>query len=788
MPFSAARVFFTRERRLLLALALLITALPPAAEGQTLTPTATPTRSASPSSLPQPVVYDFAGSASAPIAAGAALQSGLAGVSATGVFLDGSPGALFCARHCVRRALFNGSAAVVAGDCFAFSGGFAGDGGAATAALLWGPAAGVAAPSGGLFIAEAGSGTASGGGRVRFVSVAGVISTVAGNGSFTAGAPQPLATATAQALGTPVGLALSADSATLFIADSAVSVIFALALGGAPGALSVAAGVPGMQPTGAADAGDGGPATAARVAPVPGSLVLAPPGSAWPGALLFCDKVLFTVRAVLANGTMVLVAGVSGVSATSVLGARAAGGAMMVPAALAFDAAGLLLIAEQSTFPTVRRLTAGGRYAAGWGGGSNGTDGAVNASIQLFSTSSLAFDAAHDVAFVASSSWGRVRFFAAADLVARTLAGPFAAPAAVAGLPGTAIELGSPSAIAIDAASGAVLVTDSFANIARTFSSAGVLQPAFVGGTVDRIVYYENYGDGGRATSAGISVPSGAASDGVGGWFMALSGSNFGNGSTRVLRVWANGTASTAIGGAPFVSTVPCFGGSPAPARAAGFKSPLGGLAWDNASQALYVAESGGHVVRRLDARAGVVTVFAGRCGNTTSAPSRGNGGPATSALLASPASLALDGAGNVLIGESFYVRLVNITSGIIVAFAGIGFTGSTGDGGQATLAKVSFVRGIAVDACGAVYFTESNRVRRVGVNGIITTIAGTGASVATAAGALSLNGPAASATFNAPKALAFTADGRLLIAESGGGRIRVGREGGAGCVHKSAQ
>ena len=64
-----------------------------------------------------------------------------------------------------------------------------------------------------------------------------------------------------------------------------------------------------------------------------------------------------------------------------------------------------------------------------------------------------------------------------------------------------------------------------------------------------------------------------------------------------------------------------------------------------------------------------------------------------------------------------------------ITSFAGNGTAGYSGDGGQAALAQINRVVGLAVDAAGNIYLAEelNNRVRKVDANGVITTFAGTG-------------------------------------------------------------
>jgi sugar lactone lactonase YvrE len=141
-----------------------------------------------------------------------------------------------------------------------------------------------------------------------------------------------------------------------------------------------------------------------------------------------------------------------------------------------------------------------------------------------------------------------------------------------------------------------------------------------------------------------------------------------------------------------------------------------------------------------------------------------GDHGLATRALLNRPAGIALDGNGNLYIADSgnHVVRQVT-TDGIITTIAGTGVAGSAGDGGPAQNAQLNIPVAVAVDGVGNIYVAEQAgaRVRRIGPDGTIVTVAGTGVL-----GVSGDNGPATAARLNAPHGLAFDAKGNLLIAE----------------------
>ena len=110
-------------------------------------------------------------------------------------------------------------------------------------------------------------------------------------------------------------------------------------------------------------------------------------------------------------------------------------------------------------------------------------------------------------------------------------------------------------------------------------------------------------------------------------------------------------------------------------------------------------------------------------------------------------------------------------SNGIITTVAGTGANGFSGDGGPATRAMLNHPKGVAVDANGIVYIadTYNSRIRVVARNGTISTIAGNGYI-----GEAGLTGPAANAILRFPGAIAVAADGRVFVGDTQNNRIRV--------------
>ena len=183
----------------------------------------------------------------------------------------------------------------------------------------------------------------------------------------------------------------------------------------------------------------------------------------------------------------------------------------------------------------------------------------------------------------------------------------------------------------------------------------------------------------------------------------------------------------------------------------------------------VYVADTGNHQIALID-DAGVVSRVAGIEGLS-------DGGSATQARLLEPTGVAIDADGNLYITDTGNRRVRKVdTNGIITTFAGSGQKGHEGDGGPALEAAFDCPGGIAIDAEGNVYVADqcNNRVRKVDASGIITTFAGTGVQgPAVYQTPLGDDGPATSARLVWPTALDFDSEGNLYITDPGNHRVR---------------
>lgn len=142
-----------------------------------------------------------------------------------------------------------------------------------------------------------------------------------------------------------------------------------------------------------------------------------------------------------------------------------------------------------------------------------------------------------------------------------------------------------------------------------------------------------------------------------------------------------------------------------------------------NALGNLYIDDQRNSCVRKID-QAGAISTFAG----TGAIGYSGNGGPASSARLGLNWGIAIDRDGNLYITDQFNYRIRKVTAGgIITTIAGTGAPGYSGDNGPATLAAIDLPCGITVDNAGNIYFGDPNNicVRKIDPSGIITTFAG---------------------------------------------------------------
>ena len=259
-------------------------------------------------------------------------------------------------------------------------------------------------------------------------------------------------------------------------------------------------------------------------------------------------------------------------------------------------------------------------------------------------------------------------------------------------------------------------------------------------------------GDQGQARTARLANPFGIAVSDAGEIFVADTENH------RIRRISSSGVISTVAG-----RGTAGFAGDRRAATRARLWSPRG-IALDGMGR-LYVADSKNHRIRVIDSN-GIITTFAG-----TGRPGfGGDDGPPAEAQLLSPSAVAVDTLGDVYIADTGNHRIRKVSDGIITSVAGNSRVGFGGDGGPADLATLNRPEGVALDVYGTVYIadTRNHMVRRVDLDGTISTVMGTGKQGYSGDGAL-----ATSATLSFPRGVAVDWRGGVYVADSGNHVVR---------------
>lgn len=627
---------------------------------------------------------------------------------------------------------------------------YTGDGGAATAAGLYTSTSIARDKSGNLYIGEGYYGE-----RVRKVSPAGIITTVAGTGIM--GYSGDGGPATNCELSWISSLTVDVNG-NLYIADGGNYVVRKV---NPAGIITTIAGNGTL-----GFSGDGGPATSAQFTVINGMVT----DNA--GNLYLSDAQSGCIRRIDLRGIVTTVAGVGfiGSSGYSGDGGNATAAYFDYPCGLALDIAGNLYIADKNN-GVLRKVTPFGIISTVAGDNAVGFaysgDGGPATNAGLYQPNSVAVDKygtlyiAQD--FINPAIANYIRKVTPNGIIS-TAVGINTGSSGYSGDggPATAAQINTPYGVVVDEV-GDIYFSDMTNGLIRKVTNKSHLS----------------------SSPIPIAVPVGC----LAGTYHGVLSAHSGNCSSEYpISVTVSAPPSTpgVIIGASSV----CIG------RTTAFTNTTTGGAWSSSNTAIaYVGTTG--IVTGVSAGSALITYLVSNvCGSafvtksiivnpsipvsqviTTVAGNgilgfSGDGGPATAGMLGTPFDVCTDAAGNMYIadGRNHVVRKIDL-AGTITTFAGNGAGGFSGDGGQATNAQLNNPFGVEVDAIGQVYIADkdNHRIRKVDLSGVITTIAGTYRR-----GSAGDGGPAILAQLFHPSRVRIAATGEIYIADYSNHKIRM--------------
>lgn len=501
------------------------------------------------------------------------------------------------------------------------------------------------------------------------------------------------------------------------------------------------------------------------------------------GNLYIADRGNAVIRMVSPSG---IISTVAGNGSTGYNGENVdALDAQFAPHGVAVDPAGNLYIADLVNY-RVRKVDVNGKVTTVAGNGSEGYsgDGGLATKAELESPYDVAVDATGNI-FIADGFNGVVRMVDPLGKISSIAGTGYLSPVkgATPALSTPMIPIG----VAVDS-SGVLYITDIFNNeIFSVVPSTGNIATIAGNGTL------AFSGDGGVAISASLATPIAPVVDKKGNLFFADAGNyRVREVSKFIIQTVAGaGNGDGGPAGQAFLNTPSdaaydasgnlyiadtANGALRKVSVSNGNVTSIGsfGLSTDNGNPISVAVDSQGNVLTGTDSSyitqtnpTGQTTVIAG----TGTSGGKGDGGQARNAQLYNPSGLAYDAAGNLYVADYYQevVRKID-TKGIITTIAGSGNIVASGDGGPAIAAGVDPLD-VAVDAAGNVYVADqlNNRIRKIGSDGKISTIAG----VKGLPGYAGDGGPAAQASLDSPASVAVDAQGNVFIADEGNSVIR---------------
>ena len=623
----------------------------------------------------------------------AAISGSLYGPSGLAVDASGNVYIADTINQLIRKVNTSGIMTTVAGNgtVCASSTSTCGDGGKATSAMFNAPSAVAVDSAGNIYIAD------SGDNRIReVVASTGIISTIAGSGvacSNPTSACGDGKAATAAQLNYPLGVAVD-RLGNIGIADTGDRRIRAIPTGKTTIFTYAGTGNPCNVQAGC---GDGGPASKGTLTS-PTQLAVDTSEN-----LYVADGPENRIRKIDSHATISTVAG-TGTQGFGGDGGVPKAATLDLPRGVAVASSGNIYIADSGN-QRVRAIVK--NVINSLAGGGLGGDGSASTDAILGGDHAVAVDSAGNL-YIADTFNNRIRVVTPGNPPGNitTIAGTGLAGYTGDGQAATKATLNSPLGLTIDTSNN-IYIADSLNGVVRLVNSSGIITT--IAGNGQPCQTGSSCGDGGPATEANLSEPTGLALDSAGNLYIA---DYLGN---RVRMVNPSGTISTLVdsSGLPCASpTQACGDGGPA--VNAHLFGPYG-LVVDSSNN-IYIADQGDNRVRVVNS-SGIINpyAFTGAVGDT------GDAASALTATFTAPQYLSIDGRGNIFVGSAaFYViRRIDAPTGTMATVAGhIGDPtqfGYSGDGNTSTKAYINSF-GMAIDPNDNLYIADggNNRVRNV--------------------------------------------------------------------------
>ncbi len=576
-------------------------------------------------------------------------------------------------------------------------------------------------PNGAIYIADAGNN------RIRKIAKDGTIQTIAGTG--TAGYNQDNKPARQAQLDRPAGVAVGPDN-TIYIADTHNQRIRKITPDGIITTIA-GTGTRGYN-------GDNKPATQAQLRH-PTGVTVGPDNT-----IYIADTRNHRIRVITPGGMISTIAGTdtAGYNEDNIPATQAK---LNTPHGVAIGSDNAIYIADTYN-NRIRKITPDGSIHTIAGTGTLGYNGDNKPATQaqLNAPAGVAVDPDGTLE-IADTRNHRIRKITP-DGTIQTTAGTGIAGYNGNNKPARQAQLNTPVSIAVDA-DGTIYVADTFNQRIRSVARGDLSTLTGTG-----MAGYN--GDNKPATQAQLNRPNGVALGHNDTTYVADTLNQ------RIRKITRDGTITTIAG-----TGIAGYNGDNKPATQTQLNYPSGvTVGPDNT---LYIVDTSNQRIRKI-ANDGTIQTVAGN----GVAGYNGDNKPATEANLHTPYSVALNRDGTIYFTDASNHRLRRINpDGMISTIAGTGTAGYNGDNKPATQARLDFPHGVAIGPDDAVYIADTNnqRIRKINLEGTISSIAGTGIE-----GYNRDNKPATQTQLNYPSGVTLAIDGTIFIADTFNSRIRM--------------